>query len=203
MSAVENYVLLNKLSQNSQAIAPITESEQPFVGFSEQDLAGFFFKRGGELKERLVELASLDGICTSLADVHDWIGRKEPGFLIKQFIADINPDNLTSRQRGKAGNRAAFKLLSLDDLRSHLEMLDDPKFQPETYTCKGYVSRGSLRTDGFQLQLLSFKLKELQCVRYKRLPVDRLPPRLTSTVGGVDYYLQEIRHVIETEEDVA
>jgi hypothetical protein len=40
-------------------------------------------------------------------------------------------------------------------------------------------------------------------VRYKRLPADRLPPRLTSTVGGVDYYLQEIRHVIETEEDVA
>ncbi|KAG0347856.1 hypothetical protein BGZ54_004783, partial [Gamsiella multidivaricata] len=46
-------------------------------------------------------------------------------------------------------------------------------------------------------------LRELQCVRYRRLPADRLPPRITSTVGGVDYYLQEIRHVIQTKEDVA
>jgi hypothetical protein len=29
-----------------------------------------------------------------------------------------------------------------------------------------------------------------------------LPPKLTSTVGGVDYYLQEIRNVITTKEDV-
>jgi hypothetical protein len=76
VTAVENYVSLNKLSQNPRAIAPITKSAQPFVGFSERDLAGFFFKRGGELKERLVELASLDGVCTSITDVHDWIGRK-------------------------------------------------------------------------------------------------------------------------------
>ncbi|KAG0292156.1 hypothetical protein BGZ96_004452 [Linnemannia gamsii] len=103
MSAVENFVLLNKMSQNSRKIAPITNSEQPFVGFSERDLAGVFFKRGGQLRERLVELASLDGICTSIVDSQTWIGWKESGYLIKQFIADIDPDNLTSRQKGRAG----------------------------------------------------------------------------------------------------
>ncbi|KAF9542198.1 hypothetical protein BGW38_009798, partial [Lunasporangiospora selenospora] len=45
-------------------------------------------------------------------------------------------------------------------------------------------------------------LKELQCVRFRRLPEDRLPPKITSTSGGVDYYMQEIRNVIKTGEDV-
>ncbi|KAF9102878.1 hypothetical protein BGX30_009259, partial [Mortierella sp. GBA39] len=74
---------------------------------------------------------------------------------------------------------------------------------PFTYAQKGYVVRGSVRTDGFRVQLLTFKLRELQAVRYRRLNDNRLPPRLTSTVGGVDYYLQEIRNVITTKEDVA
>lgn len=180
----------------------MTTSKQPYIGFTERELAGFYFKSGGKLKERLVELASLDGACTSIRDAQEWISRKEPGYLIKQFITDIDPDNLTSRQRGKAGHRAAIKLWSFHDLRSHLRKLEEPGFQPGEYAEKGYISRGSLLTDGFGLYLLGFKLRELQCVRYRRLPEDRLPPRITSTVGGTDYYLQEIRHVIQTKEDI-
>lgn len=191
------------MTQNPRRIVPITKMEQPFVGFSERELAGFFFKRGGELKKRLIELASVDGVCTSIVDARDWICAKEPGYLFKQFVADIDPEGLTSRQRGKVGRRAAIKLLSLDDLKRHLETLNDPEFQPATYGRKGYVSRGSLLTDGVELRLLGFKLSELRCVRYRRLPVDRLPSRRTSTVGGTDYYLQEIRHVIESEDDVS
>ncbi|KAF8933291.1 hypothetical protein BGZ58_006460 [Dissophora ornata] len=103
VSAVENFVSPNKMSQNPRKIAPITKSEQPFVGFSERELAGVFFKQGGELKGRLVELAS-------------GRSRRETEYMIKQFIADIDPDNLTSRQREKAGCRAAIKLLPLKNL---------------------------------------------------------------------------------------
>ncbi|KAG9068063.1 hypothetical protein KI688_011655 [Linnemannia hyalina] len=57
-------------------------------------------------------------------------------------------------------------------------------------------------TDGFRVQLLAFKLRELQDVRYQRLSENRLPPRLTPTVGGTDYYLQEIQNVITSKEDI-
>ncbi|KAF9119758.1 hypothetical protein BG015_006238, partial [Linnemannia schmuckeri] len=66
-----------------------------------------------------------------------------------------------------------------------------------------YVLRGSLKTDGFRIQLLAFKLRELQDVRFRRIAEDRLPSRLTSTVGGVDYFLPEIRNVITCKDDVA
>ncbi|KAG0312174.1 hypothetical protein BGZ97_011395 [Linnemannia gamsii] len=134
---------LNNMTQNPRRIVPITKMEQPFVGFSERQLAGFFFKWGGELKKRLIELASVDGVCTSIVDARDWIGAKEPGYLFKQFVADIDPEGLTSRQRGKVGRRAAIKLLSLDDLKRHLETLNDPEFQPATYGRKRETTSGS------------------------------------------------------------
>ncbi|KAF8946282.1 hypothetical protein BGZ52_008872, partial [Haplosporangium bisporale] len=186
LSAIENYLALNKLTQNPRRIVPMTTSKQPCIGFSERELAGFFFKNGGELKERLKEVASKDGVHSTLVEVQAWIGDKEPGFLIKNFIADIDPKNLTSRQRGKSGRRAKIKLWTLDALKSHLEEFEKPGFQPRNYVKNGYISRGSLLTDGFGLYLLAFKLKELQSVRYKRLPEDRLPPRMTSTILTLD-----------------
>jgi len=202
VSSVENYVTLNDLILNPRRIVPITTSEQPFVGFTERELAGFYMKRGGILKETVSELAASDGVAAIMADVQSWIGQKEPGYFFKKLVVDIDPDGLSSRKKGKAGRRAAIKMWSLEHIRSHIEGLEDPDFHPEEYSEKGYISRGSLLTDGFGLYLLGFKLRELQCVRYRRLPADRLPPRIMSTVGGVNYYLQEIRNVIQTEEDV-
>ncbi|KAF9560549.1 hypothetical protein EC968_006119 [Mortierella alpina] len=46
-------------------------------------------------------------------------------------------------------------------------------------------------------------MKELQVARFKKIPEERLPPRINSTVAGVDYYLSEMRNVIKTPEDVA
>ncbi|KAF9994883.1 hypothetical protein BGZ80_007662, partial [Entomortierella chlamydospora] len=46
-------------------------------------------------------------------------------------------------------------------------------------------------------------LRGLLTVKYKRLPDDRLPPRLTSTIHGTDNFLTEIRNVLGTKEDVA
>jgi hypothetical protein len=51
--------------------------------------------------------------------------------------------------------------------------------------------------------LLAFKLRELQDVRFRRIAEDRLPSRLTSTVGEIDYFLPEIRNVITSKDDVA
>ncbi|KAG0277634.1 hypothetical protein BGZ96_002787 [Linnemannia gamsii] len=129
-----------------------------------------------------------------------------------------NFGGLTGRKRKKAGHRAAVRLWTLDDIRSHLQQFlsenkkkvkknikDDDKeaeFHPATYREKGYVLRGSILTDGFEIKLLAFKLRELQDVRYRRWREDRLPSRLTSTVGGIDYFLQEIRNVLTCKEDI-
>ncbi|KAG0036537.1 hypothetical protein BGZ82_004071 [Podila clonocystis] len=201
LSAIENYLTLNKLSKNPWKIIPLTLSNQPFITFSERELAGFFYGHGRELRMRLQIL--VQGACTSIKDVQEWVASKEPGFLIKRFLADINPTNLTARKRGKVGHRAAIKLLTIDQLEDHLRMLDDNDFQPETYTSKEYVPRGSIRTNGFSLQLLCFKRRELLSVKYKRLPDDQLPPRLTSTLHGTSDTLTEIRNVLATKEDVA
>ncbi|KAI1288302.1 hypothetical protein EDD11_010015, partial [Mortierella claussenii] len=202
VTAIENYVSLNKLLQRPRRISPMSSLEDPFVGFTERELSGFFMKSGGELRVALAKLASDEGVAPTIQDIQEWIGTKEPGFLVKRFIADIDPTNLTSRKRGKAGHRAAIKLESLQTLKSHVLELDAATFDPKNYAVKGYVSRGSILTDGFRVYLLAFKLRELQCVRYRRLPSNRLPDRITSTVGGTDYYLQEIRNVIKDDTDI-
>ncbi|KAF9080000.1 hypothetical protein BGX27_005782, partial [Mortierella sp. AM989] len=123
-------------------------------------------------------------------------------FLINKLIADVNPTGLTVRQRGKLGFRGAIVNMTLEDARNHLQHIRGPDFDPHGYGSKGYVLTGSIRTNGFRLQLLACKLKELQAVRYRRLPDAKLPSRLTSTVGGTNFYLQEIRNVVKTKEDV-
>ena len=133
----------------------------------------------------------------------DWIGDKEPGFLIKRLLSDVAKEGLTKRQRGKGGHKAAVKLMSLEEIKEHINNLREPNFDPRTYDTKGYILRGSIRTDGHRIHLLAFKLRELQSVRYRRFPVDVLPRQITSTTGGTDYYLTEVRNVVKTKQDVA
>lgn len=202
ISAVENFLLLNQITGNRRQIFPLTKSTLPFVSFTEPELASFFWKRE-PLKKRLTDLVAQDGSPTkALSDIEGWIAGKGPGFIIKQFIADVAPQVKTSRQRRKAGHRGAVKLLTLEQIKSHLTAVQDKWVDPINYATKGYILRGSIRTDGFLLQVPAYKLRELQSVRYRRLEPAKLPPKLTSTVGGTDYFLQEIRHVITCEEDV-
>ncbi|KAF9536986.1 hypothetical protein EC957_009128 [Mortierella hygrophila] len=107
------------------------------------------------------------------------------------------------RIRKQAGNRSAVKLWSLDQVRSHLADVQNEWLDPTTYATKGYVLRGFLKNDGFRIQLLAFKLRELQDFRFRRIAEDRLPSRLTSTVGGIDYFQPEIRNVITSKDDIA
>ncbi|KAF8918007.1 hypothetical protein BGZ58_004967, partial [Dissophora ornata] len=83
-----------------------------------------------------------------------------------------------------------------------MEAIRDDNFEPRNYKESGYALRGSIRTDGFRLQLLAFKLNELNAVKYRRLPEDKLPSRITSTLGGTDYFLTEIRNVVKVKQDV-
>lgn len=203
ISAVENFLRLNKLTNNSRKIVPFTSSKQPFVAYSERELVSFIWKRR-LLRERMEELAREDHtLITSATNLEAWISGKEPGYVIKQFICDVAPQGLTNRQRKMVGHRAAVRLLSLNEIGAHLDVVKDKNLDPSQYKERGYVLRGSIRTNGFRVQLIAFKLRELQDVRYRRLPENRLPCRLTSTVGGTDYYLKEIRNLLTSQVDIA
>ncbi|KAF9138940.1 hypothetical protein BG015_002208 [Linnemannia schmuckeri] len=199
--ADDSYIALNELMPNKQRIAPLT-SQQTFVAFSERDLASFFWQRG-VLRQRLVDLALADedsATITSTADLEEWMGFKEPGFIIKHFVADIDPTGISNRKRRKAGHRGAIKLYSLGRIRCHLQQVEDTK--PKDYWSGDYIPTGSVVTDGFRIKVQAFKLEERQDARFKRVPEEDMPLRLTTTVAGVDYYPQETRNVIKTKEDV-
>jgi hypothetical protein len=203
ISSAENFIALNDMHPNKWRICPFSSSQQGFFAFSEREMALFFWKRN-LLKQKLVDLASLDledpTTLTSTSDLESWIGGKEQGFIIKHFICDIDPSGLSNRAKQKAGHRAAISLRSLSEIQDHLQHVQRTK--PKDYHQKAYILHGSIRTDGFRVQILAFKLRERQDARFRRLPEDDVPPRLTTTVAGSNYYLSEIRYVIKSKDDI-
>ncbi|KAF9917045.1 3',5'-cyclic-nucleotide phosphodiesterase (PDEase) (3':5'-CNP) [Lobosporangium transversale] len=57
--------------------------------------------------------------------------------------------------------------MSLDDITNHIIDIRRAYFDLEEYRESGYVLTGSIRADGFCIQLSTYKLKELQRVWYK------------------------------------
>jgi len=143
-------------------------------------------------------------IVPSLADALDWLARTTPGRLVTTFLSDVGllPD------KHDKGYRKTTTVMDVDGkdgkegLREHLGCLRAETFDPKEWRGKGYVLKGSIRTNGRLLQLLAFKLKELQSVRYRRVPEDKLPNPLVTTIGGTNSYLTEARNVFSSAADV-
>ncbi|KAF9550512.1 hypothetical protein EC957_000186 [Mortierella hygrophila] len=92
--------------------------------------------------------------------------------------------------------------MSIGDMTAHISNIRDKDFNPKaSYSSKAYALQGSIKTDGYRIQLLAFKLNELSCVKYRRLGEDKLPDPLISTLGVTDHYLTETRNVVKTTED--
>ncbi|KAG0303305.1 hypothetical protein BGZ98_006802 [Dissophora globulifera] len=137
--------------------------------------------------------------------VSNWMPGVDPGLLIKAFICNIAPKDdptVTACQKRKSGHLAAIELCSLDRLKDHVNMLRQRTFDPQQYDAKGYFLRGSIRTNGHRLQLIAYKLRELQSVCFRRYKTNVLPNRLLSTVGGTNDYLTEVRNVFSCSQDV-
>ncbi|KAK3822858.1 MAG: hypothetical protein J3Q66DRAFT_437301 [Benniella sp.] len=212
-SAIENFLVQNALIKNRRKIAPLSDVVHKFILLAERNLVAIFCK-SEVLRPLLFGLArQCQFKATSVTDLEAWIGTKEPGFLIRRFIAHVGredqnggqnpmrPKKTKYERRRLKSHKGAVRLLSLAEIQQHVT--DVRHGSPRTYDAKGYVLRGSFRTDGHRFLLLSFKLKELNSAKYKRLPENQLPPRITSTVAGVDYYLTEIRNVVKSYQDVA
>ncbi|KAG0226138.1 hypothetical protein BGW41_004258, partial [Actinomortierella wolfii] len=159
---------------------------------SDSSLNMEFTKLTGRSQAEFAQYEIIDG----------WLPYVEPGLIIRHFVADLAVDGLSKRQLGKAGVKTAIKFPSLLEIRNHINSLRGPSFDPRTYSQKGYILRGSIKTDGHRLSLLGFKLRELQSVRYRRYELDILPDFRTTTIGGTDSYLTEVRNVVKTEQDM-
>jgi len=205
MSAIQNFVLLNRACGNRRVIAPLSRLEDMFITLSENDLVDIFW-RDVSLKGLLQALAhhtfpNMEKRQITKADILIWLSNEEPGSIITKLVTSIG--SLSPEQRKKCkGFRAKTFVMTVPEMRDYLQALRHQDFDPSTHRRPGYVLRGSIRTDGFLLQLLGFKTNELNAVRYRRIPLEKLPRRITSAVGGTDYFLTEIRNVVKTEQDV-
>ncbi|KAG0250072.1 hypothetical protein BGZ95_007321, partial [Linnemannia exigua] len=203
----KNFVLLNRACGSGRSLVPISSYGSKFINLSELDLIKVFWQ---DLSlRRLLQSYAFPDIPSLLhpdkvsqADVILWLSTTTPGLLITRLITDIGGYSQDQRKKLRNYSRSAF-LMPLEEMRGHLQSIRDDNFEPTFYAGKGYVLRGSIRTDGFRLQVLAFKLNELHSVKYRRLPAEKLPCRLKSTIGGTDYFLTEIRNVVSTSKDVA
>ncbi|KAG9071286.1 hypothetical protein KI688_005497 [Linnemannia hyalina] len=209
LPAIENYLRLNKSSGRLRRIAPLSPLAARYIGFSERQLLPLFWAwpvlkdkiRSMIIKDRFFQDPTIN---PSQADALNWLTSTTPGRFVTTFLSDVGlPPNKHDK-----GFRKTTTIMDMDGkdgkegLREHLGCLRAEKFDPKEWHGKGYVLKGSIHTNGRLLQLLAFKLKEIQSVRYRRFPENKLPNALVTTIGGTNGYLTEVRNVFSTATDV-
>ncbi|KAF9434595.1 hypothetical protein BGZ76_007746 [Entomortierella beljakovae] len=204
ISAIENYVHLNRISKFSRNLVPMTAKQQPFVSFSEGELLAILW-RNETIRSIIIgwnreAKNATKPYIPSQTDMLNWLMVREPGTLVTRLLSPIGKP--IEKREGRRGYKEKTIMMSLKQIRKHIKCIRGNSFNYRSHSKRGYSICGSIRTDGFRLQLLGFKLKELQSVRFRRLPPKDMPSRIMSTIGGVDYYLPEIRNIVKSEQDV-
>ncbi|KAG0219961.1 hypothetical protein BGW41_008065, partial [Actinomortierella wolfii] len=179
--AIHLFVHANAAAGRPWRLFPLSSEEYGYVTFTEIELAAFMQKDEelhpylrtitGHTHERRLTQADL---------TQDWLQPQTPGLLIQSLIAPVDPkttagDRLRGRKRRKAGVAAAVRIIEPEEMRTHINTLRSDMFDPRLYQEKGYFLRGSIKTNGYQLQLLAHKVRELNSVKYRRYPTDLLP----------------------------
>lgn len=146
VSAVENFIRLNKINGYRWKTVPFTPVEQPFILFSELDLVNIFWSNP-ILKDWLASFVPLaSGVRPALGDVEGWLSTQGPGQIISRLLTDIGRvDREDSKGKGSTRNRSKAKgkrrqrkgprtfkatTLSQPAMRRHLSQLREPDFDP-------------------------------------------------------------------------
>lgn len=166
--------------------------------FTEADLVSILWK-SETAKNKMLTLWKGESKPSKQA-IMNLTGVLPPGTFTTLLLTDVGR-SIESR-KGVCSFKLKTRTMGIEQVKEHIAKIRDPSFDPSSYKEKGYILSGTIQTDGFRLNLLAFKVKELQCARYKRLPDTVLPDRLTSTCAGVNYHLTEIRNIVKTKEDV-
>ncbi|KAF9342446.1 hypothetical protein BGX34_008135, partial [Mortierella sp. NVP85] len=197
LPAIKNFVRLNQLSGNEWKVVPVSPIIRPFFAFSETDLIPVFWK-SDILKYKMNELAGYT--YTTIQEYGTWYKDQAPGTLITNLITDVGCSRKPDKKSG--GYRRHSKTMALSEMRNHINNIRGAQFDPNEYNGQGYVVQSTIRTDGFRLHILSWKMNELLAVRYRRLSENKVPLRITSPLGGTGDYLTEIRNVVKSKDDV-
>ncbi|KAF9324069.1 hypothetical protein BG006_000898 [Podila minutissima] len=197
LSPAEKFIILNKVSGCRRCLCPISSMDNKFVSLSELDLTKVFWK-DEELKQLLQRWAHVDYPSSpvdkiSLADVGYWLSSVEPGCLINRLVTDIGGYSEMERKKkrnlSKSTSRMSIAASRTIFMVSVKMILILHRIPPRDML---FGDRSGLMAS----------LHELNCVKYRRLPPERLPDRVTTTLGGTDYYLSEVRNVVKSKEDV-
>ena len=177
--------------------------------FTEIELAAFFHKNNElhPVLEQFINYKDHPRRLTQSELTCDYVPSMAPGTLIQRFIAPVDPktptgDRVRGREKRDAGIAAAVHIVRPNDIRNHINDLRRDGFDPKTYNKTGYFLRSSIKTDGYSLQLLAYKLRELKSVKYKRYEAELIPDRLITTTAGTSDYLTEVRNVFKSAADV-
>ncbi|KAF9544490.1 hypothetical protein EC957_012093 [Mortierella hygrophila] len=82
---------------------------------------------------------------TSTLDFEGWMRFKNPVFIIKHVVANIDPMGVYNLKRRRVGHQGAIKLYSLYWINFHLQQVEDTK--PKDYRSSCYIPTGSVVTD--------------------------------------------------------
>ncbi|KAG0329520.1 hypothetical protein BG000_012074, partial [Podila horticola] len=184
LTLAENFIILNRACGSRRCLSPISSLDNKFITVSEPELTKIFWQDEA-LKLQLQHWAYPDFPSVespekvAQVDVGFWIGRVEPGYLINKLLTDIGGYSEEQRKKGYIVEEAeeerkrkrklknysrSTSRMSIEKLKEHVQAFHQNDYSPASYSKRGYVLRGSIRTDGFRLQLLGFKLNELNCV---------------------------------------
>ncbi|KAG0366691.1 hypothetical protein BGZ54_005012, partial [Gamsiella multidivaricata] len=150
---------------SGRRLAPLTSFEDAFVSLSELKLIKVF-RQDMVFQKLLQDYAKPDFTSTeniAQTDMSCWLSEKAPGHLITKLIINIG-GYTPEQQKTLRDYKARTFVLSSDKVRQHIGAIQDDNSEPSSYKQRGYALHGSLRTDRFRLQLLTFKLNELNAV---------------------------------------
>ncbi|KAF9083002.1 hypothetical protein BGX27_004292, partial [Mortierella sp. AM989] len=205
---VQLFVQVNAVAGRPWRLSSLSSVKHGYMTFTEIELAAFLHKRDElhPVLKKLIGYTDQQRRLTQEELSRDWLRFQTPGLLIQQLIAPVDPrasngERLHGRQKKEAGIAATIKLVDPEEIRAHVNNLRSAEFDPRTYNEKGYFLRGSIKTDGYNLQLLAYKVRELNSVKYKRYSADILPNRLLNTTAGTNDFLTEVHNVFKTPAD--
>ncbi|KAF8951339.1 hypothetical protein BGZ46_004021, partial [Entomortierella lignicola] len=127
------------------------------------------------------------------ADMLNWLSDREPGYFLNRLLISVG--NPIVKRRGPRNHaQDAFDVITEDE-KAHW-MYSRRTFQPQLASHERVLCSNEFDQNGWisiaVVQLLAYSLKELQSVRFGRLPSNKISCQITPTVDGTDYYLTKL-----------
>ncbi|KAF9116933.1 hypothetical protein BGX27_008081 [Mortierella sp. AM989] len=93
------------------------------------------------------------------ADLQEVLSRLPSGPIVTKLLSPVGRLIAKDKRKGPWGYKDKTVMMSMQNI-DHLSNIHQEDFDPSSHLGSGYALLGSIRTDGFRLQLIAFKLNE-------------------------------------------